>query len=64
MPYTQNSKGALKKPLIVYRIKIICKGGGDLLPTEDEELTAFEDILDSEDFIEILNDTRLLYMDL
>jgi hypothetical protein len=56
MPYKKGHKGALMKPLIVYRIKIIRKD-----PEEDEELTAVEDILDSEDFIEVLNDIHACY---
>lgn len=56
MTYTKDSKGALKKPLIAYRIKISCKD-----PIEDEEVTSVEDILDSEDFIEVLNDIHACY---
>lgn len=57
MPVKKGDKGALKRPLIAYRVKIICKD-----PENDiEGLATIEDILDSEDFIECLNDLHAHY---
>jgi hypothetical protein len=56
MPVEKGAKGALKKPLIVYRLKITCKD-----PTEDETVSVIEDILESEDIPSVMIDLHAHY---
>lgn len=56
MPYKKEDKGALKKALKVYRLKIICKD-----PNEEDELSAIEDILITEDLPVVMNDLHYFY---
>jgi hypothetical protein len=60
MTVEKGSRGALKKPLIVYRLKITCT---DVAKEDlcDEELYVVEDILETEDIPSVMIDLHAHY---